>query len=116
MIDEKRIKLDLEGRKSQLEQELARLTAPPAEGANVSFGKRVGEGTSEAVERMSTTATARSIAASIVDVERALLKLSQGTYGICDVCGEEIGEDRLEALPASAKCVRCAAKPAEPPG
>ncbi len=98
-------------RKDELESELARLTTPPVEGAAVSFGKRIGDGTTEAVERLSTTATARSIANSLADVNRALTKLDEETYGLCDVCGRPITPARLEALPAASQCVDCAAKP-----
>jgi len=97
-------------RKAELEIELGRLTAPPTSSAAVSFGKRVGDGTTEAVERLSTTATARSLTHSIADIDRALVKLDDGTYGICDVCGKEIGAARLEALPAAARCVECAGR------
>lgn len=98
-------------RRVDLQTELDRLTQPPEEGASVGFGKRVGEGTTEAVERLATTATARSISASIKGIDSALLKMEAGTYGRCDSCGEPIGETRLEALPASTLCVICAARP-----
>ena len=97
-------------RKAELEVELGRLTAPPTTGAAVSFGKRVGDGTTEAVERLSTTATARSITHSIEDIDRALVKIDDGTYGTCDVCGNDIGVARLDALPAASRCVECAAR------
>lgn len=74
----------------------------------MSFGKRIGDGTTEAVERLSTTATARSISQSIDDIDRALAKLDDGTYGVCDGCGGDIGAARLEARPATATCVTCA--------
>jgi RNA polymerase-binding transcription factor len=99
----------LRARRKQLVDELDRLTRPPSEGATVGFGKRVGEGTAEAVERMSTTATARSLSTSISDIDRALAKLGEGSYGVCDLCGGPIGEARLEALPAVSTCVTCAA-------
>lgn len=95
-------------RRAELESELARLTGPPAEGAAVAFGKRVGEGTTEAVERLSTTAAARSISASIAGIDRALEKIDAGTYGLCDQCGRPIGEARLAVLPAAWLCVGCA--------
>jgi DnaK suppressor protein len=95
-------------RRVELQSELSRLTEPPAEGAAVSFGKRIGDGTTEAVERLSTTAAARSIADSIADVDRALAKIDEESYGICDECGAQIGSDRLEALPAASRCVDCA--------
>ena len=97
-------------RKAELEVELGRLTAPPTTGAAVSFGKRVGDGTTEAVERLSTTATARSITRSIEDIDRALIKIDDGTYGKCDACGNDIGVARLDALPAASRCVECAAR------
>ena len=74
----------------------------------MSFGKRVGDGTTEAVERLSTTSTARSLSYSIADIDHALQKLAQGTYGVCDKCQKPISELRLEALPATATCVTCA--------
>ncbi len=107
-MDRGDIETTLRSRHAQLAGELERLTEPPAEGAAVAFGKRVGDGTSEAVERLATTAMARSLAASIAAIDRALEKLGEGTYGRCDGCGNEIGEARLEALPASTHCVDCA--------
>jgi DnaK suppressor protein len=98
----------LASRRAELSNELDKLTAPPEEGASVAFGKRVGDGTTEAVERLATTATARSLAASIADIDRALAKIDAGTYGFCDMCGGEIAEARLEALPAASLCIDCA--------
>lgn len=105
-----RISAVLETRRRELTAELARLTEPPAAGTNLSFGKRIGEGTTEAVERINTTAAARSIAAGLKDVERALAKLREDTYGRCDACGREIADDRLAALPATSLCMRCATR------
>lgn len=98
----------LRSRRAELVAELDRLTEPPEQGVAVGFGKRVGDGTTEAVERLATTATARSLSASINDIDRALLKLGEGTYGICDECGEKIPATRLEALPATTLCITCA--------
>ncbi len=97
-------------RRADLAAELGRLVEPPAEGAAVSFGKRIGDGTTEAVERLSTTAAARSISDSLAGIDRALAKIDDGTYGRCDECGREIGAQRLEALPAASRCVDCAGR------
>lgn len=99
---------ELTARRAELAAELERLTAPPETGASVSFGKRIGDGTTEAVERLSTTATARSISQSIDEIDRAIVKIGDGTYGTCDECGTDIGPARLEARPATALCVSCA--------
>ena len=104
------VRRSLLSRRAELESELSRLIEPPAEGAAVSFGKRIGDGTTEAVERLNTTATARSLADSIADIDRALAKIDDGSYGTCDRCGIDIGADRLEALPAASRCVDCASR------
>ena len=98
----------LRDRRKRLSDELARLTEPPEQGAGIGFGKRVGDGTSEAVERISTTATARSIAASIREIDIALERFESGEYGVCEVCGEPIPAERLEARPATTTCMECA--------
>lgn len=97
----------LHARRDEIGRELAGLTAPPEAGANLSFGKRVGDGTAEAVERITTTVTARALTRSVAQIDRALEKLDDGTYGVCDVCGTEIPEERLEAIPATSLCVQC---------
>lgn len=102
------IKAGLLERRQVLSDELGRLTEPPVEGSNVGFGKRVGEGTTEAVERISSTAAARSIASSIADIDHALDRLDEGVYGLCEICGEPIPEERLTARPATARCISCA--------
>ena len=99
----------LEQRRTELEGELASLTAVPRDPmVAVSFGKRIGDGTTEAVDRLNRVGAANSIAATLADVERALEKLSDGTYGICDDCGEAITEERLEAIPWATLCISCA--------
>ncbi len=40
-------------------------------------------------------------------IDDALSKIEDGTYGICSVCGREIGKERLEAIPYASKCVEC---------
>lgn len=99
----------LEARRRELATELERLIEPPAEGAAVGFGKRIGDGTTEAVERISSTATARSLTASINDIDAAMASIRAGTYGTCEVCGDSIPTARLEALPATTLCIDCVA-------
>lgn len=40
-------------------------------------------------------------------IDETLAKIENGTYGICDDCGEPIGEDRLKVMPYAVYCVRC---------
>jgi DnaK suppressor protein len=101
----------LEARRDELARELEALVEVPRDPMTaVSFGKRIGDGTTEAVERLNRTGVAQSISSSLEEVERALEKLDDGTYGLCDDCGEPIAPERLEAIPWTALCVRDASK------
>lgn len=104
------IRHELEERKRALSGQLAALIAPPESGTAIGFGKRVGDGTTEAVERFSLTLTARSIDASIKEIDGALQRIEEGTYGICKSCGSPIPPERLEARPSTVTCVACAGK------
>ncbi|HYG72673.1 MAG TPA: TraR/DksA C4-type zinc finger protein [Actinomycetota bacterium] len=101
----------LERERDELRAQVAELTSAPRDPmAALSFGKRVGEGTSQAVERIAQVDVHRRLDAKLTDVERALEKLDDGTYGTCDVCGEPIPPERLDAMPWATRCVRDAAR------
>ena len=109
-MDVRRIAEDLRARRDELISQLGVVTTVERDpDASVSFGKRVGDGTTEAVERLNRVGTARELEVMLRDVDRALLKVEDGTYGICDRCGRLIPEARLEARPWSVLCVDCAA-------
>ena len=108
-MDTDAIRRTLEAERDELRAQLDELTAAPRDPmAAVSFGKRVGEGTTQAVERIAQVSAAKSLAAKLRDVERALGKLGEGTYGTCDRCGTPIAPERLEAIPWAVRCVACA--------
>jgi DnaK suppressor protein len=84
------------------------ITKAPERGSGVSFGKRVGDGTTEAVSRLTDVGVVDSLNATEERIERALEKIADGSYGVCDRCGEPIPPGRLEAAPESTLCVACA--------
>lgn len=43
-------------------------------------------------------------------IDRALERIEQGTYGICEICNTEIEEERLEILPWTNLCAKCSQK------
>ena len=47
-------------------------------------------------------------AQSIRDIRAAIERIDEGSYGICDSCGKEIGEARLKVVPEATRCVDCA--------
>ena len=113
------MKLDLDALRSELETERASLEAElealtvvvrdPA--ATIGFGKRVGEGTSEAIGRIERVGQAEALSSKLSSVTRALEKLDEATYGVCDRCGTSIPDARLQARPWSVRCIRCSAEP-----
>ena len=40
-------------------------------------------------------------------IDKTIEKIEDGSYGICESCGEEIGTKRLEARPVTDLCIRC---------
>jgi DnaK suppressor protein len=110
-MDIPRIADQLRARRDELTSELGVVTTVERDPeTSVSFGKRVGDGTTEAVDRLDRVATARGLEAMLRDVERSLVKIDEGTYAICDRCGRLITEERLEARPWSVLCIDCAAR------
>lgn len=55
------------------------------------------------------------VEAELADVEQALRRLDEGSYGTCEVCGGPITDARLEAHPAARVCDRHASPPEPPP-
>ena len=47
---------------------------------------------------------------TLLKIDEALRKLDEGTYGICEDCGEDINEGRLKVLPFAIYCVECQEK------
>ena len=60
---------------------------------------------SETFEREKDFSILEQVEAELADVDRALRRLDDGTYGTCEACGHPIGDDRLEAMPAARFCV-----------
>lgn len=93
-------------KEAELEADLAEVTKPIGEVGTISFGKRIGEGTSMAVDRLTAVSTQEQLLAMLRDVRRARERVIDGTYGRCEVCGEPIPAGRLEARPWAVKCIR----------
>ncbi len=76
------------------------------------FGKREEEAT-ESLELEKRLAVEKQVIDHLADVVHALRKFEEGTYGLCDSCGQPIAPDRLEALPQASLCVSCKEKNAK---
>ena len=60
---------------------------------------------SETFEREKDFSILEQVEAELADVDRALRRLDDGTYGTCEACGSAIGDDRLAAMPAARFCI-----------
>jgi DnaK suppressor protein len=107
-LDLDAIRAELHARRDRARERLAVLAERPERGSAVGFGKRIGDGTSEAVSRLTDIGVGDSLERGLERTERALAKLDQGTYGTCDVCGEAIARGRLRAMPDGVLCLDCA--------
>jgi DnaK suppressor protein len=115
-LDLDAIRHELEERRRSTGERVASLAKPPELGSSQGFGKRIGDGTTEAISRLTEIGVGRSLETTLARTERALAKLDEGTYGVCDACGQPIPRGRLEVMPDSTLCVGCAAseRPARP--
>jgi DnaK suppressor protein len=68
------------------------------------------EGATLAFERQHAAALLGQAREQMAAVDAALARLREGRYGLCDRCGQPIGEDRLAARPAALTCIGCAAR------
>lgn len=100
----------LAAKEDELTAELAGLEAPLGDSGDITFGKRVGDGTNIAVERLSQVSAHGRLQVMLADVRRARAKLAEGSYGSCDGCRGPIAPERLEALPWATHCIGCAAR------
>ena len=109
----------LQNERARLNRELEELKAsstPKEERRDGSpFGKREEEAT-ETLELEKRLALEQRLKGQLQEVERALQKFDEDTYGKCDNCGRAIDPARLEALPYATLCLTCKAKLAKEPG
>jgi RNA polymerase-binding transcription factor DksA len=69
------------------------------------FGQHDADAASATFEREKDLSILEQVEAELGDVERALQRLDDGSYGSCEACGGAIGDERLEAQPAARFCI-----------
>lgn len=68
------------------------------------------EGATIAYERQHAAALLGQVREHLVQIDAALARLEQGSYGTCGSCGQPIGAARLAARPVATTCIGCAAR------
>jgi RNA polymerase-binding transcription factor DksA len=77
------------------------------EPGDVQFDEESGEGDTLAVERERDLALSAQARVAVEEIDIAIGKIHDGTYGVCETCGSAIPKERLKALPHAALCVKC---------
>ena len=106
------LKLKLEEEKMRLENELKKIAKPTDnpedfETKYEDFGDDRDDNASEVEEYSDNVALENNLEKQLRDVNDALEKMVQNTYGICENCGEDIDIERLKAYPAAKSCIKC---------
>jgi DnaK suppressor protein len=77
------------------------------EPGDVQFDEEGGEGGTANVDRELDLHLSAQAQAAIEEIDAALVKIAEGTYGFCESCGNPVPKARLEALPHARLCVSC---------
>ena len=78
----------------------------PGSGVGDDFDDNFADSGQVAAEQGENKVLASQLRTELDEVERALAKLDDGTYGKCETCGEPITPARLEAMPAARFCIQ----------
>jgi DnaK suppressor protein len=113
------ILVDTEAAAAVLQEEREKLIRQLGElGANeqgdltgdLEFGDGFADAAAATAERTEVLGLVDNITRLLSDVDQALQRVADGTYGICDACGNPIGAERMEFRPTSRYCVECKSK------
>ncbi len=96
------LRVGLDSQRVQLTEQLHELGS---EGDSSQVDDGFADTAQVSAEQGEQQALAAQLREQLDDVERALTRLDEGTYGTCEVCGEPIGEARLEVMPATRFCI-----------
>ncbi len=99
--------VDLRG---ALEQERDHLVSQLEELGSLNYDSNFADSSQVTAERGEAETLANNLRESLDEVEHALAKQDDGTFGQCENCGKPIAMPRLEAMPTARFCIDCASK------
>ena len=100
----------LEQARDELDRSIAVLRGEKVDGSAADAPQDPADAGNRLSEADRTEAVLASASSQRTEVLNALLRIQEGTYGICVDCGAAIPEGRLEARPEAARCVSCQSK------
>lgn len=102
------IKRDLERERNALREQLSELGFAEQDDTGLEYDTNFADTSQVTAERSEAATLATSLREHLSEVEHALAKIDNDTYGFCEKCEKEIDESRLEAVPAGRLCISCA--------
>lgn len=108
-LDIDAIRKNLEEQHERLVDQLDELGATPSGDlrSDLDYGESFADAGAATAERTERLGLVETLKGQLSEVDRALERIADGTYGICAECGREIPAARLEARPESTLCVEC---------
>ena len=103
----------LEERRAEIESDMSYMAAEmrsicvDQDEENGSLGNHIADDGSNVAEAERIVTVSEDFQQILVQVNGALERMSEGSYGVCQRCGKPIGEERLEAFPYVAYCIEC---------
>ncbi|OZG74820.1 dimethylmenaquinone methyltransferase [Hahella sp. CCB-MM4] len=103
-MDTEQIETDLRTRLVELEARLEKIKQDATQGHSSDSAEQAQERENDEVLDQLGNETRLSIRR----IQSALLRIAEGSYGVCESCGEEIQPGRLAIMPETTLCVKCA--------
>jgi DnaK suppressor protein len=104
LLEERRS--EIEGSVSSMAEEIRDL-GTDQDDENGSLGNHIADDGANVAEAERIVTVTEDLQDILAQVNGALERMDEGTYGICQRCGRPIGEERLEAFPYVAFCIEC---------
>lgn len=95
---------------SELEADTVKVADNDYSAKFVDLGDKEDENAAEVAIFEKNLSLEKTLEISLYNVNRAIKKLEDGQYGICDKCGQLINPDRLKAFPSATSCMDCKRK------
>ncbi|HHC07775.1 MAG TPA: TraR/DksA family transcriptional regulator [Actinobacteria bacterium] len=111
-VDPTSVKAILEKERAKLVHQLEQLGADERGEliGDVDYGDAFADAGAATAERTEVLGLVETLKRSLDEVDAALERIAEGSYGICEQCGRPIGAARLEARPTARLCVECKAR------
>src|SRR4051794_7725633 len=102
-LDLTTVRAALANERDDLARRLTELTADGS--AAPDFDENFADSAQVTAEQVENRTLAASLTDQLTDVELALTRIDEGTYGACEICGNKVSEVRLEAMPSTRFCI-----------